>query len=85
MPPLISLKWKTLLPIRAPLRPEAAEAAAVQGRFWEIHELLFANPDRLTDRNLFGHARKPGLDEGTYRGRSPASRRHRGARPECRV
>jgi protein-disulfide isomerase len=35
---------------------EAAEAAAVQGRFWEMHELLFANPDRLTDYELLHYA-----------------------------
>jgi protein-disulfide isomerase len=41
---------------------EAAEAASAQGRFWEMHELLFANPDRLTDHDLFGYAGKLGLD-----------------------
>ena len=39
---------------------EAAEAAGAQGRFWEMHDLLFANQDRLGSRDLIGlrnHAR----------------------------
>lgn len=30
----------------------AAEAAGQQGRFWEMHDLLFANSDRLTEPNF---------------------------------
>jgi protein-disulfide isomerase len=35
---------------------EAAEAAGAQGRFWEMHHLLFANQDRLGLRDLIGYA-----------------------------
>jgi protein-disulfide isomerase len=41
---------------------QAAEAAAAQGRFWPMHELLFANQHRLGDRDLLGYARALDLD-----------------------
>ncbi len=40
----------------------AAEAAALQGRFWEMHELLFADQGRLEDPHLWDRATKLGLD-----------------------
>jgi protein-disulfide isomerase len=39
----------------------AAEAAARQGRFWEMHDLLFADQGRLEDPHLWARARKLGL------------------------
>jgi protein-disulfide isomerase len=41
---------------------EAAEAAATQGRFWEMHDLLYENQRRLRDQDLRGYAEKLGLD-----------------------
>jgi protein-disulfide isomerase len=41
---------------------EAAEAAGVQERFWEMHQLLFTNQDRLSTSDLVGYARALGLD-----------------------
>lgn len=41
---------------------EAAEAAAAQGKFWEMHELLFDNQDRLEEEDLYEYARQLGLD-----------------------
>jgi protein-disulfide isomerase len=41
---------------------EAAEAAAAQGRFWEMHDLLYENQDRLEDADLHGYAERLGLD-----------------------
>ena len=35
---------------------EAAEAAGAQGEFWEMHDLLFENQDRLGLRDLIGYA-----------------------------
>ena len=35
---------------------EAAEAAAAQGRFWEMHDTLYENQNRLTDRDLHAYA-----------------------------
>jgi protein-disulfide isomerase len=41
---------------------EAAEAAGAQGRFWEMHDLLFDNQDRLGVRDLIGYAGALDLD-----------------------
>ena len=41
---------------------EAAEAAAAQGKFWEMHRRLYAQPDKLEDRHLRHHAKEIGLD-----------------------
>ncbi|MGI8713752.1 MAG: DsbA family protein [Solirubrobacteraceae bacterium] len=40
----------------------AAEAAGRQGRFWEMHDALFADPARLEDPHLWDRARALGLD-----------------------
>ncbi len=40
----------------------AAEAAARQGRFWEMHDLLFADQGRLEDPHLWERAQRLGLD-----------------------
>ena len=40
----------------------AAEAAAAQGRFWEMHDLLFADQARLEDPHLWDRAQQLGLD-----------------------
>ena len=41
---------------------EAAEAAGVQGRFWEMHDLLLAHQDALDLDDLIGYASQLGLD-----------------------
>jgi protein-disulfide isomerase len=41
---------------------EAAEAAGAQGRFWEMHDLLYENQDRLEEAHLRGYAERLGLD-----------------------
>jgi protein-disulfide isomerase len=41
---------------------EAAEAAGAQGKFWEMHDLLFTNQDRLGPADLLGYAQALGLD-----------------------
>jgi protein-disulfide isomerase len=41
---------------------EAAEAAAGQGRFWQMHDLLFENQRRLRDEDLRAYAEQAGLD-----------------------
>jgi protein-disulfide isomerase len=40
----------------------AAEAAGLQGRFWEMHDLLFDDQARLEDPHLWDRARRLGLD-----------------------
>ena len=42
---------------------EGAEAAGVQGRFWEMHDLLYENQGALDDDALVEHARSLGLDD----------------------
>jgi protein-disulfide isomerase len=41
---------------------EAAEAAGVQGKFWEMHETLYANQDALTVPDLLAYAGELDLD-----------------------
>lgn len=41
---------------------EAAEAADAQGRFWEMHDLLFENQEALDDADLQQYASTLGLD-----------------------
>lgn len=41
---------------------EAAEAAAVQGQFWQMHEMLFIHQQELGDGHLVEYADRLGLD-----------------------
>jgi len=41
---------------------EAAEAAGAQGRFWEMHDVLFENQDALDDESLVEYAAALGLN-----------------------
>jgi protein-disulfide isomerase len=41
---------------------EAAEAAGVQGRFWQMHDLLYENQKRLREEDLRGYAEQLGLE-----------------------
>jgi Na+/H+ antiporter NhaA len=47
---------------RAQMAAEAAEAAAGQGRFWEMHDRLLRHQDELTPKDLRRHAAEIGLD-----------------------
>jgi NhaA family Na+:H+ antiporter len=47
---------------RAEAAAEAAEAAAAQGRFWEMHDRLFTHQHELSDSDLVAHAEAIGLD-----------------------
>ncbi len=46
----------------APLAHEAALAAYEQGKFWEMHDLIFSNEHRLQREHLMSYARRLGLD-----------------------
>jgi protein-disulfide isomerase len=46
----------------AELAAEAGEAAAAQGRFWEMHDALLAHQDALTTDALVHYAEELGLD-----------------------
>src|SRR5512143_4043773 len=45
----------------------ASLAAFRQGKFWEFHDRLFANPSRTADADLIDHAQALGLDVGRFR------------------
>jgi len=44
----------------------AAEAAAAQGRFWDMHELLFHRQKALKDDDLLTYATQLGLDPAAF-------------------
>jgi protein-disulfide isomerase len=46
----------------------AAEAAARQGRFWNMHDLLFHRQKALEDGDLRGYAAQLGLDMAAFEG-----------------
>jgi protein-disulfide isomerase len=48
--------------LQAQRAAEAGEAAAAQHKFWEMHEVLFQNQGRLSDRHLRLYATHVGLD-----------------------
>ncbi|MEO8070534.1 MAG: thioredoxin domain-containing protein [Acidobacteriota bacterium] len=75
---------------RAEPAAEAAECAARQGRFWEMHDALFDNQLLLDDRGLRNHAAAVGLNAGRFSacmaGEATASvRRQRAAAAALRV
>jgi Na+/H+ antiporter NhaA len=51
----------------AQLAAEASEAAAAQGRFWDMYDTLLAHQDALTLRDLFAYAEELGLDGDRFR------------------
>jgi Na+:H+ antiporter, NhaA family len=46
---------------------QAAEAASLQGSFWEMHDALYANGGRLGDSDLVALADRIGLDVDRFR------------------
>ena len=45
---------------------EAAEAAAAQGKFWQMHHLLFSHQNALDEANLLRYAAQVGLDAARF-------------------
>jgi len=45
---------------------EASEAAAAQGRFWEMHDLLFRHQEELDPTSLIRYAGEVGLDVARF-------------------
>jgi hypothetical protein len=54
--------WASVMGLVAKAEDEAAECAASQGKFWEMHDLIFENQDHLELADLHGYARRLGLD-----------------------
>ncbi len=52
---------------RAPLAAEASEAAGAQGRFWEMHDLLFEHQDALAPSDLIRYGDEVGLEKERFR------------------
>ncbi|WP_443054287.1 Na+/H+ antiporter NhaA [Streptomyces sp. IBSBF 2435] len=60
----------------AQLAAEASEAAAIQGAFWQMRDLLITRQDALQVKDLLSHARELELDVGAFH---EALRARRGA------
>ncbi len=60
----------------AQLAAEAAEAAAAQGKFWDMHDLLLSHQGNLLTSDLIRYAEQLGLDRIRFR---DYLRRHAGA------
>jgi Na+/H+ antiporter NhaA len=52
---------------QAQLAAEATEAAALQGRFWDMHDQLITHQDELKIRQIVAHAEELGLDMDGFR------------------
>jgi protein-disulfide isomerase len=50
----------------AMLAAQASLAAKEQGKFWEMHDKMFANQQALTRDNLLSYAKELGLDTGKF-------------------
>ena len=61
----------------AQLAAEASEAAAAQGAFWPMHDLLLEHQDALGPADLVGYADQLGLDVERFKRPSPRARRRR--------
>ena len=47
---------------------EASQCAAAQGKFWQMHDTIFANMDKLDDESLSAHAQTAGADLKVFEG-----------------
>ncbi len=45
----------------------ATEAAALQGKYWEMHDIIFENQDQLDNDSLLDYARELGLDIAQFK------------------
>ena len=50
----------------AMIAAQASLAAKAQGKFWEMHDKMFANQQALTRDNLVGYAKEIGLDASKF-------------------
>ena len=66
--------------LTAQLAAEASEAAADQGAFWEMYDLLLSHQDELQPKDLVRYAEQLGLDVERVHRRSRPARRSRPGR-----
>jgi protein-disulfide isomerase len=50
----------------APAAARASLAAQRQGKFWEMHDALFEQPERVANREFSAIAKEVGLDVGRF-------------------
>lgn len=50
----------------AMLLHEAAMAANAQGKFWQMHDLIIANPQKATRQDMLAYAKRIGLDADRF-------------------
>ena len=50
----------------ARLAAQAAEAAAAQGKFWQMHDALFEHQEALEAEDIIGYAKSLGLDMAQF-------------------
>jgi protein-disulfide isomerase len=66
----VAIVWKHL-PLKmhkqAPAAHAASEAAHRQGKFWEMHDLIFGNPKELTAEKFYEYAGQLGLDTEQFK------------------
>jgi protein-disulfide isomerase len=62
---------------RAMPAAEAAMAAHAQGKFWEMHDAIFAKMRELTDEGLEKRAQEVGLDMGAFK-KAMSSHKYKG-------
>jgi len=51
----------------AVLAAQSAEAAGSQGRFWEMHDMIFEHQDALEPEDLIGYGKALGLDVARFK------------------
>jgi protein-disulfide isomerase len=49
------------------LAAQSAEAAGAQGRFWEMHDMIFEHQDALELQDIIGYAESLGLDIARFK------------------
>jgi len=52
---------------KAPAAHAAAEAARLQGKFWEMHDLIFANQREMSEEKYLEYAAQIGLDVDRFK------------------
>ena len=56
----------TRIHAHAEIAAESAEAAGAQGKFWEMHDIIFENQKRLEPTDLVGYASQLGIDTNRF-------------------
>jgi protein-disulfide isomerase len=66
----VQIVWKHLpldIHPKAPAAHAAAEAAGRQGKFWEMHDLIFANQQALAPEKYVEYAQQLGLNVDKFK------------------